>query len=439
MNNVQVKNLKEIEPAKTPLKGQVVIPADKSISHRAAIFGSLTYDTVCISNFSGGADCKSTLNVLKGIGVEINYKSDKDIVISNKNKFMEPNNILDAGNSGTTIRLMSGVLAGQNFYSVLTGDDSLRKRPMARVIVPLKEMGANIWARDDDTRAPISIKGSRLSGITYNSPIASAQVKSAILLAGLSADGTTIVTEPFRSRDHTERLLSYLEADISVNGNEVSIKKSNLTPKPIIVPGDISSAAFFMVAGAIVPDSEILIQNVGLNPTRTGIIDVLKNMGAELEILNERLECGEEVGDIRINYSNLKGTVIEGDIIPRLIDELPIIAVAATQAEGTTIIRGAEDLRHKECDRIKAIYTELNKLGAKIEETKDGFIIHGKTKLNGNCTLETYHDHRIAMSGYIAGLIADNPIKINEFNWVNISFPEFTDIFDQLKQVKTVN
>jgi len=435
MNYVQVKNLKEIVPVKTPLRGTVVIPADKSISHRAAIFGSLTYGTVCIANFSGGADCKSTLNVLKGLGVEIDYKSEKDIIISNKNKFREPDNIIDAGNSGTTIRLMAGVLSGLDFYSVLTGDDSLRKRPMARVIVPLKKMGANIWAKDNDTKAPISIKGSRLSGITYNSPIASAQVKSAILLAGLSADGTTIVTEPSKSRDHTERLLSYLDADISVNGNEVRIQRSSLTPKPITVPGDVSSAAFFMVAGAIVPDSEIIMQNVGLNSTRTGIIDVLKNMGAEIEILNQRLECGEEVGDIKVNYSDLKGITIEGDIIPRVIDELPIIAVAATQAEGTTIVRGAEDLRHKESDRIKAIYSELSKLGAKIEETEDGFIIHGKTKLKGNCILETYHDHRIAMSGYVAGLIADSPIQINEFNWVNISFPEFTEIFEKLRVV----
>ncbi|OGI23449.1 MAG: 3-phosphoshikimate 1-carboxyvinyltransferase [Candidatus Melainabacteria bacterium RIFOXYA12_FULL_32_12] len=435
MNYVQVKNLKEVVPVKTPLRGTVVIPADKSISHRAAIFGSLTYGTVCIANFSGGADCKSTLNVLKGLGVEIDYKSEKGIIISNKNKFREPDNIIDAGNSGTTIRLMAGVLSGLDFYSVLTGDDSLRKRPMARVIVPLKKMGANIWAKDNDTKAPISIKGSRLSGITYNSPIASAQVKSAILLAGLSADGTTIVTEPSKSRDHTERLLSYLDADISVNGNEVRIQRSSLTSKPITVPGDVSSAAFFMVAGAIVPDSEIIMQNVGLNSTRTGIIDVLKNMGAEIEILNQRLECGEEVGDIKVNYSDLKGITIEGDIIPRVIDELPIIAVAATQAEGTTIVRGAEDLRHKESDRIKAIYSELSKLGAKIEETEDGFIIHGKTKLKGNCILETYHDHRIAMSGYVAGLIADSPIQINEFNWVNISFPEFTEIFEKLRVV----
>lgn len=434
MKHVQVKNLKEVRPVKTPLKGEINIPADKSISHRAAIFGALTRGTVYINNFSGGGDCKSTLNVLEKLGIEIRYRSEKDIILSNNNGFLEPDNILDAGNSGTTIRLMSGVLSGLDFYSVLTGDESLRKRPMARVINPLKQMGANIWAKNNDTKAPISIKGTKLSGILYESPIASAQVKSAILLAGLLADGTTTVTEPAKSRDHTERLLSYLEADISIDGNRVSVKKSGLTPKPITIPGDISSAAFFLVAGAIVPDSEIVVKNVGLNPTRTGIIDVLKGMGAKLEIFNERLECGEEVGDIKVSYSNLKGITIEKELIPRLIDELPIIAIAATQAEGTTIVKEAEDLRNKESDRIKAICTELGKLGAKIEETPDGFIIYGKEKLRGNCILESYHDHRIAMSGYIAGLIADNPVKINEFDWVNISFPEFTEIFEKLKK-----
>lgn len=436
MNYIQVKNLKEIQPAKTSLKGTIEIPADKSISHRAAIFGALACGDVSIVNFSKGADCRSTLSVLESLGVEITHQTDKNILISNKNGFREPDDILDAGNSGTTIRLMTGVLSSQNFYSVLTGDESLRKRPMSRIIVPLKQMGANIWAKDNDTKTPISIKGTKLTGISYKTPIASAQIKSAILLAGLFADGKTTVIEPFKSRDHTEKLLSYLDADISCIDNEISIQKSNLTPKAITIPGDISSAAFFLAAGAIIPDSEIIMQNVGLNPTRTGIIDVLKEMGAEINILNKRLECGEEVGDIKVNYSNLKGILIENDMIPRVIDELPIIAVVATQAEGMTIVRGAEDLRHKESDRIKAICTELNKLGAKIEETQDGFIIHGKTKLKGNCILESYHDHRIAMSGYIAGLIADNPIKINEFDWVNISFPEFTEIFDKLKESK---
>lgn len=431
MKYIQDKNLKEVTPASKPLKGSIEVPADKSISHRSAMFGALTKGKLSINNFSSGADCKSTLNVLEQLGIDINYASDKNIIITS-NGLIESKNILDAGNSGTTTRLMSGILAGCNFYSVITGDQSLRSRPMARVINPLKSMGANIFARENNTKAPITIIGSKLNSIDYNSPIASAQVKSAILLAGLSADGMTSVTEPFVSRDHTERLLKYLDADILVEENTVSIKKSDLTPKDITIPGDISSAAFFLVAAAIVPDSDVIIKNIGLNKTRTGIIDVLKDMGAEISIINERMECGEEVGDIKICYSNLKGITIESEIIPRLIDELPIIAVAATQAEGTTVVKGAEDLRHKESDRIKAVCDELKKLGANIEETQDGFIIHGKTKLKGNCVLECYHDHRIAMSGFVAGMIADSPIMINEFNWVNISFPEFTSTMSEL-------
>lgn len=431
MKYIQDKNLKEVIPVNKPLKGSVEIPADKSISHRAAMFGALTKGKVSIRNFSSGADCKSTLNVLEQLGADVNYTSEKDIIISSSG-LIEPRDVLDAGNSGTTTRLMAGILAGKNFYSVITGDKSLKSRPMARVINPLKSMGAKIFARENNTKAPITIIGSKLNSIDYNSTIASAQVKSAILLAGLSADGMTSVTEPFVSRDHTERLLSYLDADVLIQENKVSIKKSELTPKDITIPGDISSAAFFLVAAAIVPDSEVIIKNVGLNKTRTGIIDILKDMGAEISILNERMECGEEVGDVKICYSSLKGITIESEIIPRLIDELPIIAVAATQANGTTIVKGAEDLRHKESDRIKAVCDELKKLGANIEETQDGFIIHGKTKLKGNCTLECYHDHRIAMSGFVAGMITDSPIMINEFDWVNISFPEFTSIMSEL-------
>jgi len=279
MKHVQDKNLKEVFPANKPLKGIIKVPADKSISHRAAIFGALTKNKISVTNFSSGADCKSTLNVLRQLGIEIEYSSENNIIISGK-EFKESSDILDAGNSGTTIRLMSGILAGSNFYSVLAGDKSLRSRPMARVINPLKTMGAKIFARENDTKAPITIIGSKLTGISFDSPIASAQVKSAILLAGMSADGMTSVTEPFKSRDHTERLLKYLNADITVDKNTISIKKTALMPKDISIPGDISSAAFFLVAGAIIPDSEITVQDVGLNPTRTGIIDVWKTRGA---------------------------------------------------------------------------------------------------------------------------------------------------------------
>jgi 3-phosphoshikimate 1-carboxyvinyltransferase len=305
---------------------------------------------------------------------------------------------------------------------------------MARIINPLKQMGADIHAEDNDTKAPISIKGTKLKSIVHNSQIASAQVKSCILLAGLNAEGRTVVREPFRSRDHTERLLNYLGADIEVEDTKVKIRKSKLCPKPLSIPGDISSAAFFIVAAAVIPGSEIVIKDVGLNPTRTGIIDVMRQMGADIKILNERKECNEEIGDVKIKYSELKGITVGKEMIPRVIDELPIIAVAATQAKGTTIVKEAEELRHKESDRIKAICLELKKLGADIEEAEDGFVIYGKTQLRGNCALQTYHDHRIAMSEYVAGLASLKPVRIDEFQWVNISFPEFTEIFDSLKQ-----
>ena len=423
---------KTVTPITCPLKGIIKVPADKSISHRAAIFSALVKEPVLISNFSSGADCKSTLSVLEQLGAEINFQSKNNLIISNKIGFKKPDNVLDVGNSGTTIRLMSGVLAGADFCSVLTGDESLKKRPMSRIITPLRQMNADIQSENNDNKAPIMIKGSKLKGITYNSPIASAQVKSCILLAGLNAEGTTIVEEPFKSRDHTETLLSYFGADIKSEDTKVTIKKSNLYSKPVSIPGDISSAAFFIVAASIIPDSEIIINGVGLNPTRTGIIDVMKQMGADITILNKRTACNEEIGDIKVKYSDLNAIDIGRETIPRIIDELPIIAIAATQAKGTTIVREAEELRYKESDRIKAVCLELKKLGADIEEATDGFVITGKTKLRGNCVLETYNDHRIAMSEYVAGLIALKPIQIKDFHWVNISFPEFTEIFEKI-------
>lgn len=427
---MSTNNKKIVNPATHPLKGVITIPPDKSMSHRAAIFSALVKEPVLISNFSLGADCKSTLGVLQQLGVNVEFQSEKNLIISNKNGFQTPADILDAGNSGTTIRLMSGVLAGSNFTCSLTGDESLRKRPMGRIINPLKLMGADITAENNNTNAPITIKGTELTGIMYNSPVASAQVKSCILLAGLHAEGKTAVKEPFLSRDHTERLLKYLGANIKTENTKIIIEKSQLQSRPISIPGDISSAAFFLVAGCIVPDSEIIVKDVGLNPTRTGIIDVLKKMNAEITILNKRIECNEEIGDVKVNYSSLKGIDIGKEMIPSIIDELPIIAVAATQAEGTTIVREAEELRHKESDRIKAICTELKKLGADIEEAVDGFVITGKKQLRGNCVLETYHDHRIAMSNYVAGLVSMQPVHINEFQWVNISFPEFAGLFE---------
>ncbi len=431
---MNVSNQKLVTPLEKPLKGIIKVPADKSISHRAAIFSAITKEKITVSNFSCGADCKSTLAVLKQLGVEVNFQSERNLAICNKEGFREPQEILYAGNSGTTIRLMSGILAGSNFSSVITGDESLKKRPMARIITPLKQMGADIKAEYDDTKAPISIKGTKLNGIVYNSQVASAQVKSCILLAGLNAEGETVIREPFKSRDHTEKLLSYMEADIEVQDTRVKIRKSELCPKPMSIPGDISSAAFFIVAASIIPDSEIIIRDVGLNPTRTGIIDIMRDMGADITILDKREECSEEIGDIKVKYAELKGVTIGRDLIPRIIDELPIIAIAATQAKGTTIVKEAEELRHKESDRIKAVCMELKKLGADIEEADDGFVIFGKTQLRGNCVLETYHDHRIAMSGYVAALASLKPVKINEFQWVNISFPEFIEVFESLQK-----
>jgi len=423
---------KTVIPLEKPLKGTIRIPSDKSISHRAAIFGALTEGEVDIKNYSRGKDCKSTLNVLEQLGVRVDYRSENNIIIYNKDGFKEPKGCLYAGNSGTTMRLMSGILAGANFSSVITGDESLNKRPMGRIIKPLKQMGANISAECDDTKAPISIRGSKLNGIAYNSQIASAQVKSCILLAGLDAEGITIVKEPFKSRDHTERLLDYLGANIDVEDTKVKIRKSKLCPKPLSVPGDISSAAFFIVAASIVPDSDIIIRDIGLNPTRTGIIEVMKLMGADITILDKRFECNEEIGDIRVRSSELQGITIGKELIPSIIDEIPVIAVAATQAKGTTIVKEAEELRFKESDRIKATCMQLKMMGADIEEADDGFVISGKSQLRGNCVLESYQDHRIAMSAYVAALASYKPVKINDFQWVDISFPEFTDIFEEL-------
>ncbi len=413
-----------------PLKGEIEIPADKSITHRAFMFAALTKGKVKVSNYSKGADCMSTLKIIQDLGCSVEFINDKEVLINAENSLKEPKEALDCGNSGTTTRLMMGILAGQNFNTKMFGDASLSKRPMKRVIAPLELMGAKF--KHNDYKMPIEIQGTQLQGIDYNSTLASAQVKSCLLLAGLNAEGITSFTEPYKSRNHTELMFEYMGADINVEGNRVSIKKSQLQPKDITVCGDISSAAFFMVAALIVPNSDIIIKNVGINETRSGIIDVLKAMNGHIELLNKRIVSNEEVADIRVKYSNLKATTIEGAIIPRLIDEIPVIAVAASQAEGTTIIKDAGDLRNKEADRITAVKTELQKLGADIEETQDGFIINGKTELKGDCEIECYHDHRIAMSAYVAGLICKKPIKINEFQWVDISFPEFLELNSKL-------
>ena len=415
---------------KNKLSGEVVIPSDKSISHRAIMFSSLAKGKTLVKNFSKGADCHSTLKVFSSLGIEHKFLDEQTLEIVSDGILKAPSSDLDCGNSGTTMRLMSGILASRNFDSVLMGDESLSKRPMKRVIEPLSLMGAEISSNDN--KAPLKIHGKNLQAIDYNSKLSSAQVKSCILLAGINTKGVTRYTEPFLSRNHTELMLEYLGADIKVNGTTTSITKSELEAKNIEIAGDISSAAFFIVAGLITPNSDIIIKNVGLNPTRTGILEVVEKMGGDVEILDKRLLGKEEVGDLRIKTSALKATTIEGDVIPKLIDEIPVIAVLATQAEGTTIIKDAQDLRNKESDRITATVRELKKIGADIEETPDGFIINGKKSLKGDAEIETYHDHRLAMSLYAAGLICEKSIKINEFQWVNISFPEFETLMNKL-------
>ncbi|MEE3348823.1 MAG: 3-phosphoshikimate 1-carboxyvinyltransferase [Candidatus Gastranaerophilaceae bacterium] len=423
-----IKNVKKLVHG---LKGNIEIPSDKSISHRAIMFSSIAKGTSRIINFSNGEDPKSTLKIFRQLGVDIAYKDEKTVIVNSDGKLRQPLADLDCENSGTTMRLASGILAGQNFNTRLTGDISLSKRPMKRIITPLSLMGAKI--ESEDNHAPLNIYGNRLTGIDYNSQIASAQVKSSVLLAGLYADGTTKFTEPYISRNHTEILLKYLGADITTKNTTTIINPSELTAKDIIICGDISSAAYFMAAALIVPNSDIILKNVGLNPTRTGIIKVIEKMGGYIEILNKEKISGEEVGDIRIKTSDLKGITIGGELIPQLIDEIPIIAVIATQAKGETVIKDAQDLRNKESDRIKSTVCELKKLGANIEETEDGFIINGKTNLKGETELNTYHDHRLAMSLYVAGLICDKEIAINDFEWVNISFPEFAQLFQTLQ------
>lgn len=414
------------------LKGEITIPSDKSISHRAVIFSSLAKGTSIIKNFSKGQDPQSSLQICKALGADIE-QNETEIIVKSKGKYFPNNNdiVLNCGNSGTTIRLMSGILAGQKFNSILIGDESLSNRPMKRIIEPLTLMGANI--ESNDGKAPLKIYASNLNSINYKSNIASAQVKSCVLLAGLYANATTTYKEIYPSRNHTEIMLSAMGANINASNGIISISNSELCPVNIEIPGDISSAAFFIAAALIVPNSSIIIKNVGLNDTRSGIIKILKKMGANIEILDKREICGENIGDIKVEYTKeLKSCEISGEIIPTLIDEIPVLAVLATQAQGTTIIKDAQDLRNKESDRIKLTVSELKKLGADIEETQDGMIINGKTKLKGGVEVDSYKDHRLAMSLYVAGLVCQKEILINEFEWVNISFPEFESLMDNL-------
>ena len=422
----------------TGLKGKISVPGDKSISHRCVMFGSIASGTTEIHNFLEGADCLATIRCFRTLGIDIE-KNDDLVLIHGKglHGLSAPDNILDVGNSGTTTRLMSGILAGQRFESKLSGDESLNSRPMKRIMDPLTQMGARISSIPGNGCAPLHIAPSSLHGIHYDSPVASAQVKSCILLAGLYADGETSVTEPSLSRNHTELMLREFGADIRTTHALDSTRAtasirpcSGLYGQKITVPGDISSAAYFIAAGLIVPDSEILIENVGINPTRAGILKVCEDMGGNITLLNERTEGGEKIADILVKTSSLHGITIEGDIIPTLIDEIPVIAVMAAVAEGTTVIKDASELKVKETDRIETVTDNLKAMGCNVTPTADGMIITGG-KLKG-ASIHTLLDHRIAMAFSIAALVAEGNTKILDSKCVDVSYPTFYDTFEQL-------
>lgn len=420
----------QIQPC-GPLHGEITVPGDKSISHRAVMLGALANGTTHITGFLMGEDCLSTIDCFRKMGVSIDV-SDKEVVVEGVglHGLTAPECELYTGNSGTTTRLLSGILAGQSFTSTINGDATIQRRPMGRVMKPLREMGASIEGKDDNF-CPLTMHPSELHGIEYRLPVASAQLKSAILLAGLYAEGQTTVIEPAPSRDHTERMFRALGVEIETNGNVITLNPpEDLHAVDIAVPSDISSAAYFLVAGAIVPGSELTIKNVGVNPTRTGIIDVLRDMGADITESNFR-DDAEPVCDLTVRYSRLHGTEIGGAIIPRLIDELPVIAVAAAFAEGETVIRDAQELKVKESNRIASMVAELSKAGVDVEETDDGMIVRGGEKPHG-ASFETYKDHRIAMSLSILGLAAEGASRIDEPEVVAISYPDFFGTIEKL-------
>ncbi|GBD11189.1 3-phosphoshikimate 1-carboxyvinyltransferase 1 [bacterium HR23] len=407
------------------LEGVITPPGDKSLSHRAVIFNALAYGSARITNYAPGEDCASTVRCLQALGVPIERDGPTTLTVHGRGGVLEePADVLNAGNSGTTMRLLAGVLAGQPFLSLLTGDRSLRSRPMDRIIAPLREMGAEIWGRGSDRFAPLAIRGGRLRGITYTLPIASAQVKSAILLAGLFAHGETVVVEPAPSRDHTERLFQVMGVSVVRDGLTVRLMPGPLTARDISVPGDISSAAFWLVAGVCHPQARITLRGVGVNPTRTGILDALRQMGAHLEVINPREEGGEPVADITASSSTLEAVEVKGEMVPRIIDEIPVLAVAACYAHGTTVIRDAQELRVKESDRIATTVRELRRLGADIEELPDGMRIRGPVRLRG-AVCRTYGDHRLAMALGIAGLLAEGETAIQGAECARVSYPSF--------------
>jgi 3-phosphoshikimate 1-carboxyvinyltransferase len=419
------------------LWGKIQVPGDKSISHRSLMLGALASGETQIRGLLLGEDPRSTAACFRAMGAQISELNTELVIVQGLGLgfLQEPDQVLDAGNSGTTLRLMMGILASHpDRLFTITGDASLRSRPMGRVVAPLKQMGAQIWGRKGDTLAPLAVRGQQLQPIHYHSPIASAQVKSAILLAGLMAEGKTTVTEPALSRDHSERMLRAFGAEVSVDSKTCSATvtgPAKLRGQSVIVPGDISSAAFWLVAGAIIPGSDLLIENVGVNPTRTGVLDILLAMGADITLENARETAGEPVADLRVRSSTLKACTIEGRIIPRLIDEIPVLAVAAAVAQGTTIIRDAEELRVKESDRLTAIASQLNRMGARITETSDGLEITGGSDLQGT-EVDSFTDHRIAMSLAIAALRSSGTTTIHRAEAAAISYPAFADTLRSL-------
>ena len=432
-------DVKTIAAATHGWQGTIDIPGDKSISHRSVMFAGLGNTPVHIKNFLHAADCLSTVGVMRALGVNVEFLNEKELIVTGRglHGLSEPLTVLDAGNSGTTLRLMMGLLSPQPFLSVFSGDASLTRRPMGRVRRPLSTMGARIYGRNENNNLPLTIVPAekKMHGIHYDSPVASAQVKSAILLAGLYADAPTTVTEPYISRDHTEQMLTGFGVHLERSGTSVTVfpvEEDNFrAPSEITVPGDISSAAYFLVAGTIIADSRLRLNNVGINPTRTGILDVLRDMGAHISVHNERESGGERVADLLVEAAPLHGVSFGAEIMPRLIDEIPVLAVAALFAEGDTIITGAGELRVKETDRLHAIATELQKLApGSVEEREDGLVIHGKTEIR-RAQVKSYDDHRMAMSLAVLGAAGEG-VLIENSESVNISYPTFFSEIERL-------
>ncbi len=420
--------------ASGPLRGRVCVPGDKSISHRALLLGAIADGTGRVENFLPAADCLTTLRAVRALGIAVEQHSPTALTIHGRGMrgLQEPDDVLDCARSGTTMRLLTGLLAGQPFTSLLNGSDQLRRRPMGRIVEPLRRMGATVLGRNGGSQPPLALHGGNLWGIDYTLPVASAQVKSALLLAGLYADDPTVLREPGPARDHTERMLLAMGCEMQIANREMRIfPEERLQAIDVKVPGDFSSAAFLIVAATLVQGAEIAIEGVGVNPTRTGLLDVLRDMGADVTLQDERMVSGEPVADLTVRSAKLHGTQVSGDVVVRAIDEFPVLAVAATQAQGETVVRDAAELRVKETDRIATTVQELRRLGAEIDPRSDGFIVHGPTPLHGN-TVRSHGDHRLAMALAVAGLIAEGETCVQNTDCVADSFPGFETVLTSL-------